>query len=199
MRARMAVLASGISCELREVVLRDKPAVMLTASPKGTVPVLVLPDRVIDESLDIAHWALVQNDPKEWMKPETGTPEAMSELIAENDGPFKASLDRYKYPNRYDENVIADEQRDKACSFLTKLETRLEKQTYLFGQQAHFADIAIFPFVRQFAHVDRDWFETAPFPNTQKWLSSLTQSSFFESSMKKYPQWTPDAPAVYFP
>ena len=123
----------------------------------------------------------------------------MSELIAENDGPFKASLDRYKYPNRYDENVIADEQRDKACSFLTKLETRLEKQTYLFGQQAHFADIAIFPFVRQFAHVDRDWFETAPFPNTQKWLSSLTQSSFFESSMKKYPQWTPDAPAVYFP
>ncbi len=103
MRARMAIAASGQTCALREVVLRNKPPEMIAVSPKGTVPVLVLPDeRVIEESLEIMHWALGRNDPQGWLAPLNDDRDALDAMIAENDGPFKDALDRYKYPTRYE-------------------------------------------------------------------------------------------------
>ena len=185
MRARMALMASGQAVRLREVVLRDKPAEMLKASPKGTVPVLVLEDgTVIDESLDVMTWALEQNDPGGWL---TADGEA---LIAEADGPFKEALDRYKYPNRYeDEGVDKFEQRAKGREFLAKLDEILKDQTYLLGDAISKADIAIFPFVRQFANTDRAWFDAEPLPHLQRWLTGHLESDLFLSVMKKYPQW----------
>ena len=154
MRARLALAASGLACELREVVLRDKPTDLLEASPKGTVPVLVLPNGdVIDQSLDIMRWALRQHDPEQWLRPERDTPSAMEALIAQCDDEFKADLDRYKYPDRYPgADPLAH--RQAGAAFLASLETRLSATACLFGSQASLADMAIAPFVRQFAHTD---------------------------------------------
>ena len=185
MRARMALMASGVQVRLREVVLRDKPAEMLEASPKGTVPVLVLEDgTVIDESRDVMQWAMDQNDPGGWKTDKAAT------LIAEADGPFKNVLDRYKYPNRYeDEGVDKLEQRAKGREFLAKLDTRLARHDQLLGDTITEADIAIFPFVRQFANTDRGWFDAEPLPHLQRWLAGHLDSELFLSVMKKYPQW----------
>ncbi len=194
MRARMALMASGQTVRLREVVLRDKPAEMLEASPKGTVPVLILEDgTVIDESLDVMAWALSQNDPGGWL---TADGEA---LIAEADGPFKKALDRYKYPNRYeDEGVDKLEQRAKGREFLAKLDGILKDQTYLLGDAITKADIAIFPFVRQFANTDRAWFDAEPLPHLQRWLAGHLESELFLSVMTKFPQWkTGDAEPLF--
>ncbi len=127
MRARMAIAQSGIQCRLREVVLRDKPLEMLDASPKGTVPVIVETDgHVIEESLDVMAWALAQNDTADWLTPDQGTRAEMDVLVAECDGPFKRALDRYKYPNRYeDEGVVREDQRALGLAFLTALDARL--------------------------------------------------------------------------
>ena len=185
MRARMALMASGQQVRLREVVLRDKPAEMLEASPKGTVPVLILEDgRVIDESLDVMNWALAQNDPGDWKT------DSAAELIAEADGPFKKALDRYKYPSRYeDEGTDRLEQRAKGREFLAKLNDRLAAHDQLLGDQITQADIAIFPFVRQFANTDRAWFDAEPLPHLQRWLARHLDSQLFSTIMKKYPQW----------
>ncbi len=184
MRARMAIAASGAKVMLREIVFRDKPDEMIAASPKATVPVLVDGDRVTDQSLDVMHWALEQNDPEGWLESFGRN----QELIAENDGPFKHHLDRYKYASRYDD-VDPVEHRIAGMAFLQKLEARLESTPYLSGESRGFADIAIFPFVRQFRIPDMDWFDAAPLPNLQKWLSGLTGSALFMSVMKKYPIW----------
>ncbi len=192
MRARMALLVSGQQVALREVLLRDKPAELLDASPKGTVPVLVLPDRVIDESFDIMLWALQKNDPEGWL-------ERMDmDLITECEGPFKSALDRYKYENRY-ENVDALEQRDAALGFLMKLEQRLRETPWLSGPARGMTDMAIITFVRQFAQVDREWFNAQPFPNLIKWLDNFTGSADFAAIMHKYPVWHPDDPDTLFP
>lgn len=183
MRARMAVAVSGIETELREVVLRDKPSAMIAASPKATVPVVVLPDgRVIEESLDIMHWALGQNDPENWLDRDSDN------LIPANDGPFKAALDRYKYPHRYDlENGEAH--RDIAMEHLVLLDTILLDQPYLAGRARGLADIALFPFVRQFAATDQAWFDAQPMPGLQRWLNRHLESDLFASIMHRYPQW----------
>ncbi len=189
MRARLAIAAAGIECRLREVVLRDKPAEMLDASPKGTVPVIVLPGgKVVEESLDVMDWALAQNDPEGWLSPDVGTLDDMRALIAENDGPFKHALDRYKYPNRYD-GVDAKEQRELGLAFLAKLNQRLEAHTNLFGDTLSLADIAIFPFVRQFANTDRAWFDALLLAALQGWLQRNLDSQRFAAIMRKYPQW----------
>ena len=194
MRARMALMASGQAVRLREVVLRDKPVEMLEASPKGTVPVLVLEDgTVIDESIDVMKWALEQNDPDNWLSADGEA------LIAEADGPFKKALDRYKYPNRYEnEGVDRLEQRAKGREFLAKLDGILETQTYLLGETITKADIAIFPFVRQFANTDRDWFDAQSLPHLQRWLTGHLESDLFLSVMKKYPQWKTGDEEVVF-
>lgn len=199
MRARLAVAASERPCELREVVLRDKPQALLTASPKATVPVLVDVDgQVIDQSLDIMFWALRHNDPGLWLAPQQGTPDAMLALIGECDGPFKHALDRYKYPQRYDDISGAD-YRDQAVPWLASLNERLETRDYLFGDRPALADMAIAPFVRQFAHTNMDWFQAQPWPALLQWLQAWKQSGLFGQVMHKYPPWQEGAPGQAFP
>ena len=196
MRARLALAVSGVNYELREVSLKSKPAEMLTASPKGTVPVLVLPNgQVIDESLDIMRWALAQNDPDGWLNPALGD---MLVMIAGNDGEFKNALDRYKYPNRYpqgsggDAKAFALAQRFDAASWLQTLEPRLS-QGWLFGNQPSLADMATLPFVRQFAHTDAVWFESQYWPMLRDWLARFEASALFESVMEKSKPWATTA------
>ncbi len=181
----MALLVSGTAVHLREVVLRDKPAEMITASPKATVPVLVLPDgQVIDESLAIMRWALERNDPQGWLHGNA----TETELIAEADGPFKHDLDRYKYPSRYD-NVDARDHRAAGLVFLEKLDRLIKASGQLVGARPSLADHAIFPFVRQFANNDRAWFDSLPLRALQKWLGDHLASPLFATTMEKYPQW----------
>lgn len=186
MRARMALIGSGRSFDAYEISLRDKPAAMLAASPKGTVPVLVLGSgEVLEESLHIMRWALEQSASNEWWS-NAQTPSHQA-LIALNDGAFKQQLDRYKYPERY----LASERemhRDQAMSgLLQMLEQRLSEQAYLGGEQACATDLAIFPFVRQFRAVDAGWFDAQALPATQKWLQAWLQSELFEKCMTKLP------------
>ncbi|MFC3581407.1 glutathione S-transferase [Sphingomonas hylomeconis] len=191
MRARMAVLVSGIAVELREVALRDKPAEMLAASPKGTVPVLVLSDgRVIDESFEIMRWALAQHDPEDWLGG------CNAALIAANDGPFKHHLDRYKYPERHGSEPLAH--RAAGLGLLVDLEQRLAAQDNLCRETRSLTDIAIFPFVRQFAAVDREWFAAQPVPRVRAWLARHTGSALFEAAMVRVPPWVAgDAPQIF--
>jgi glutathione S-transferase len=192
MRARMAVAASGVQVELREVVLRDKPPELIAASVKATVPVLVLPDGfVIDESLDIMRWALGHNDPEDWLAGDA------PDLIAQNDGPFKAALDRYKYPHRYGLESGAVH-RDDGLAILARLNVHLGKTAFLMGENRSIADIAIFPFIRQFAATDQAWFDAQPLPHLQKWLGGQLSSDLFAGIMLRYPQWKAgDAPTIY--
>lgn len=199
MRARMAIAVSGQTCVLREVLLRDKPDDMLAASPKGTVPVLVLPDgTVIDESLEVMHWALGQNDPENWLSPILEDKANALALIAENDGPFKENLDRYKYPTRY-ENVDPLDHRAGGSAFLHSLDERLSDQDYLAGEAFTFLDAAIIPFVRQFANTDREWFDQAGLKHVPRWLDDALASERFIRVMEKYPVWKTTGEEVGFP
>ena len=183
MRARMALHVSGAQYEHREVVLRDKPAEMLEASPKGTVPVLVTQDAgVLEESLDIMRWALAEADPEGWLERQDDA------LLEANDGPFKHHLDRYKYSTRY-EDVDPEEHGAAAVEHLRVLDSRLSDQPYLCGETRGFADIAIFPFVRQFANADRDWFDAQDLPHVRRWLDGLVNSDLFAAIMAKHEAW----------
>ncbi len=191
----MALWAAGIDCELREVSLGDKPAAMLSLSPKGTVPVLQLEDgKVLEESADILKWALGQDDGLGWLS--NCDPAELDELIENNDGPFKHHLDRYKYSGRYDD-VDADEQWELARQALTPLRSRLEKHAYLCGKAISAADIAVFPFVRQFRNVNPENFAGAE-PLIETWLSPLLQSDAFKAVMPKVKAWQPGDPRVSF-
>ncbi len=197
MRARLALRISGQACELREVLLRDKPAELSQASAKGTVPVLVDVDgTVIEQSLDIMRWTLARNDPEQWLAPQQGSLDDMLALIERNDGPFKRHLDRYKYPQRF---PAPDEpHREAGGGLLKALEVRLEAAPFLFGAHATLADMAIAPFVRQFAHVDARWFGAQPWPRLMAWLSDWEGSELLASVMHKYPPWQPGTAGVYF-
>jgi glutathione S-transferase len=193
MRARMALIVSRTQCELREVSLKDKPVEMISASPKATVPVLVLPDgKVIDESLDIMLWALRGNDPQNWLKPPTGSLDEMLALIAATEDPFKTHLDRYKYAVRYDD-TDPDFHRSEGLKFLNRLNTRLTEHRHLFGTTPALADYAIFPFVRQFANTDRPWFDAQPLPALQTWLAGYLESKLFAVAMVKRSIWKSEA------
>jgi glutathione S-transferase len=188
MRARLAVASAGIQCELREIVLRDKAAAFLTASPKGTVPVLLTKDgQVIDESFDIMCWALGQLDPEDLLKLGAQEAEAL-DLIVRADGSFKDALDHYKYASRYPE-IDANAERAIACKFLAELEQRLSSNPWLFGDRPKLPDFAILPFVRQFANVDRGWFDAQPWPSLHNWLGGFLSSPRFLAIMTKYPKW----------
>ena len=196
MRARLALYTSGVAVELREVTLRDKPASMLVCSPKGSVPVLVLPDgSVIDESWDIIQWALHQHDPDDWLGENDDYIVAATPLVIENDTAFKDRLDRYKYPDRYPEHPQTH-YRSEAEVFLLQLENRLRATRYLLGDAMSIADVAIFPFIRQFAEVDKDWFAQAPYASLQGWLKDFLDSESFAAVMKKYSVWHPGNPTV---
>ncbi|MEO1015726.1 MAG: glutathione S-transferase [Pseudomonadota bacterium] len=193
MRARMALAVSGEQVELREVVLKNKPDEMLAASPKGTVPVLIDQKAgVIDESLEVMRWALARNDPERWLSKSDDA------LIAENDGPFKRHLDRYKYSVRYDD---ADpvEHRSAGRAFLERLEGRLSATGWLSGTTRGFSDIAIFPFARQFRIADPDWFDAMPTPALHDWLRRCVEADLFLSIMKKYEPWKSGERGVAFP
>lgn len=184
MRARMALHSAQIQVEIREISLRDKPLHMLQVSPKGTVPVLVLQDgKVLEQSLDIMLWALQQHDPQCWLQADHV--QAM-QWIAHNDGDFKQALDCYKYPERYPE-YPQTEYRARGEIFLQQLEDALQTQPYLFGQQASIADVAIFPFIRQFAAVDALWFSQSPYVAVARWLEGWIHSDLFANIMQKYP------------
>ena len=184
MRARMALLVSGVPFELREVLLRDKPAAMVAASPKATVPVLVLEDgAVIDESLDIMRWALRRHDPEDWLAGDDAA------LIARFDDRFKHHLDRYKYPDRH--RADPSEHRAAGLALLGELERRLATSANLCRATRALADIAILPFVRQFAAVDRSWFDAQPIPCVQDWLARHIASPLFDQAMLRVARWAP--------
>lgn len=199
MRARLALLACGQVCELREVVLARKPVALLEASAKGTVPVLVLPDgQVVDQSLDIMLWALRRNDPLHWLPANGVGLTATMELVARCDGEFKFHLDRYKYPNRHGVAEAA-EHRTQGAVYLGDLNTRLTANRHLLGELESLADMAIVPFVRQFAHTDPAWFASQPWPALASWLGTFENSPGYKQVMTKYGPWEPGQPPEFFP
>ena len=185
MRARMALRYSGVAVDIVEVSLKAKPAEMLALSGKGTVPVLSADGRVIDESLDIMRWALAENDPQDWLlKDDPVAAEQIAPLIEQNDQVFKVHLNRYKYAERYPEQPM-EVYRTEGEVFLRRLDQLLEGRDYLLADHPSLADVALMPFVRQFAHVDREWFGQTPYLRLQAWLQRLLESDLFTSIMKK--------------
>ena len=196
MRARMAIHISGQKCELREVLLRDKPPSMLEYSAKGTVPVLILQDgKVIDESLDVIDWALNINDPDDWQRSKDK--EKTKELIKINDGEFKYHLDRYKYSKRYD-NEDPEFHRKKCLKFIESINNELNNSEYIFDDNISYADIVLLPFIRQFRIADIEWFDSLPYDNLKRWLSSFLGSSLLNSIMKKYDLWKEGDKSIVF-
>jgi len=188
MRARLALHQAAIACEPREVSLKTKPAEMLVISPKGTVPVLQLVSgTVIEESLEVMLWALRQNDPEGWLIGDSAICRA---LIKQNDTEFKHWLDRYKYHIRYPEQTERD-YRDQAEQFIQRLDQLLSAQggAGLFDQRWTLADAAIFPFVRQFAAVDREWFDGTAYVHVVRWLAAWERTDLFRAIMHKHPVW----------
>ncbi|VVQ36966.1 glutathione S-transferase [Pseudomonas fluorescens] len=181
MRARMALRYSGVPVDIVEVSLKAKSAEMLAISPKGTVPVLDAGGRVIDESLEIMRWALAQNDPDDWLLDGDSR---IAELVEANDQGFKVQLNRYKYPERYPEQPM-EVYRAEGALFLQRLDELLTDREYLLTNHASLADVALLPFVRQFAHVDREWFAQTPYVRLQAWLQRFLESELFTSIMKK--------------
>ena len=184
MRARMPIVRTNFEVELREVILRDRPGHMMEISPKGTVPVLLLEDgTVIEESLEIMQhvldWTLSEEE-QHW--------------ISRNDDEFKFHLDRYKYPNRY-EDVDEIEQRTLASAYLMDLDRRLATEPSISESLSD----ALFPFVRQFANHDRAWFDVQPWTNVLEWLNENLESEAFKACMKKHKQWVEGDATIVFP
>ncbi|SLN28197.1 glutaredoxin 2 [Pseudoruegeria aquimaris] len=194
MRARLALQSAQIQVELREIVLREKAPELLETSPKGTVPVLVTEDAVIEESLDIMLWALHRNDPEGWLYREQ---EALA-LISLIEGPFKQALDRYKYASRIP-GADPEAERRKAALFLQELDEKLAASRWLLAERPTLADMATLTFVRQFAMVDRPWFDAQPWPHLQAWLDTFLASERFAAIMGKYPKWQAGDPPTFFP
>jgi len=197
MRARLGILFAEQSVALREITLKNKPEQMLAISPKGTVPVLQLADgTVIEESDEIMLWALTQSDPQGLLA-EKALPQADA-LIAQNDNEFKHWLDRYKYADRHVE-MTQTEYRQQGEVFLQVLEELLSKNTYLLGNRVTIGDIGIMPFVRQFAHVDREVFYSLPYPKLQQWLKDWLDHPLFLQVMTKFQPWQEGDEVVIFP
>jgi glutathione S-transferase len=198
MRARLALLVSGIRCEMREITLSHKPDKMIEASPKGTVPVLILKDRVLDQSLDIMQWALEQNDPEGWSTVGQAIDQEANAIVQTCDAEFKIHLDRYKYPNRYElPNGLAD--REAGSVFLVQLNSKLTQTTFLMGAKWSWVDAAVAPFVRQFARTDRAWFDAQNWTALQNWLIQFEQSDNFSTVMHRYKIWFEGAKPIAFP
>ena len=197
MRARLGILFAELQVELREITLKNKPPQMLAISPKGTVPVLQLLDgTVIEESREIMIWALAQRDSQGLLNAETLL--EANALIDKNDNEFKYWLDRYKYADRHIE-MSQTEYRQKGEAFLQLLEELLTKNPYLLGKSVTLADIGIMPFVRQFAHVNRDVFYDLPYPNLQRWLQDWLSHPLFLQAMTKFQPWQEKDDVVVFP
>jgi len=205
MRARIAIFYAQQRVILRDVVLSNKPKAMLAASPKGTVPVLVLPNnkteeksQVIDESLAVMLWALTENDPDDLLQkydPDNLT--AMLKLITTFDSEFKTCLEAYKCAKRYHENTV------KACRqacevYIQQLELRLSQHDFLMSAKPSLTDIALLPYIRQFARVERQWYLQSPYPKLKQWLNNYLQSPMFTQVMAKNPLWQENNQSLYF-
>jgi glutathione S-transferase len=183
MRARMALGSAGIAYQTVEVSLRAKPLELIALSPKGTVPVMKLTDgAVLEQSLDIMRWALLQNDPEGWLSTED--PAEINQWIALCDDTFKPLLDRYKYANRHPELSMEEHRVQAVLAFILPLENALQAKMDK-GCRPSLADAAIFPFLRQFAAVDQTWFDSEPLPQVQNWLKKWLLSDLFATIMKK--------------
>lgn len=199
MRARLAIAAAGIAVELREILLRDKPAAFLAASAKATVPVLQCAGgRVIDQSRDIMFWALDQHDPDGWLAPVHADRDHVEAFFERLDGPFKTHLDRYKYASRFDPDEALAHRRSGAAT-LAGFEQLLAGQPALSGAHPGLLDFASLPFVRQFRIADPDWFDAQPWPHLHRWLADFLNSPRFAAIMRKYSPWQEGAPGVSFP
>lgn len=197
MRARLALRLSGLQIVLREILLKDKPSEMLQLSPKGTVPVLHLDNgQVLDESIDIAYWALEQNDPQGYLPRDNSQKTITNQWLSGCDEQFKHWLDRYKYADRHPEHS-EKYYREQGESFLQALEAVLVQHSFLLGEKASLADIAVFPFIRQFAHVDKNWFDQCKYISVRRWLEHHLNSELFQSIMLKVPVWSPDQEIRY--
>lgn len=197
MRAHMALKYSGIKVELREVDINNMPQQAIKISEKATVPILALTDgSIIDESWDIVKWALAQNDPDNWLGDDNVFLLDAEMLIETNDFSFKEDLDHYKYADRFPE--YSEEYYRKACEeFIKELEDMLSEHNYLLANQLSLADIGVFPFIRQFSMVDKDWFEQSPYPNVQRWLKTLTESELFQDVFQKHKLWQAGVQPTY--
>ncbi len=184
-RARMALQYSGIEYQHREILLKNKPQSMLDYSAKGTVPVFVTENNILDESIDVMRWALNQFDTDKWLQQPQ-----QNDLIEKSDQQFKAQLDRYKYSDRHE--LSEREYRDEALWFLDLLDTKLQQHSQLLSNEVSMADIAIFPFIRQFAFVDKQWFDENGYGYLQKWLAGHLHSDLFVKVMEKHPIWSDD-------
>lgn len=182
----MAIKIAQINVDHVEVALKEKPQSLLDYSPKGTVPVVVTRDgKVLEQSRDIMCWALDHSDPEDWLLKDNPLKwQEMTALVDTCDFDFKPLLDRYKYHDRYPEQSQA-EYRQQAEFFLRQLEQRLTANRFLIDEKMRFADIAIFPFIRQFAGVDSQWFSNSCYQNLQRWLNLCVTSHLFEAIMKK--------------
>ena len=189
MRARLALRVSGVAYEHREVALKAKPADMLVASPKGTVPVLCLPaGEVLEQSLDIMRWALLQNDAEAWLPNSPDEWTFTNAGIALNDGDFKAHLDRYKYPQRFG-LIDGLQHRAQGAEVLMRWQVRLQTHAFLSGDRWGLLDACVAPFVRQFARTDRAWFDAQPWSQLAQWLVAFENSEAFAAVMHKHPLW----------
>ena len=182
----MALKYAGIEIEHREIELKNKPQSMLLVSPKGTVPVLCLNGFVLDQSLDIMRWALQQSDPNGWGEVDQSSSQSW---IKKNDGPFKVLLDQYKYPNRFPDLNHESVLNSAIDLMIRPMDDALQLSPYLLGNKISWVDIAIFPFIRQFAKVDAKRFEALPFTVLQKWLNQHLESELFRAVMEKTPVW----------
>jgi glutathione S-transferase len=199
MRARLAIAAAGITVELREILLRDKPAAFLAVSDKATVPVLqCTDDRVIDESRDIMLWALDQHDPEGWRAPLDADSGHVDAFFDRLDGPFKTHLDRYKYASRFDPDAALTH-RTTGAATLADFDQLLASQPALSGAHLALLDFASLPFVRQFRIADPNWFDNQSWPHLHAWLGGFLDSARFLLMMQKYPQWSPDGQSIAFP
>jgi len=183
MRARMALLSCDIDFDIFEISLKDKPKQMIEISPKGTVPVFVYKDLVIDESIDIMNWATEQkNNTSIKIHPNDLT--IIKNIIKSNDGEFKNKLDLYKYTSNK-EASLKIRYRKECEVYIRNIDERLNSQEYLLSNKFGYLDMAIFPFIRQFFNVDLKWFEQASYNNLKNWVERISISDLFIQVMKK--------------
>lgn len=204
MRARLAIFTSEQTVCLREVLLSQKPAQMLTASPKGTVPVLVLPSgEVLEQSRDIMLWAFAQSDPNNYQLHQPlangkhSEAATVQQLMTQFDSEFIPRLEHYRSAKRYRDPKLL-QYRTECEIYLQQLESRLAQHDFLFGGKACLVDLAIMPFIRQFARVERQWYLQSPYPEVRRWLDGYLQSAMFSKVMAQYPVWKEGANETLF-
>jgi len=197
MRAHMALKYSRQKIILRDVELSNLPAEALAVSPHSTVPSLVISkNKFMDESWDIVKWALKKNDPDNWLGENNKYQQEAEMLVEVNDFSFKKDLDHYKYADRHPEHSI-EYYRLRCESFLEELNEMLADRNFLLAETITIADIAVFPFIRQFAMVDMGWFNKSHYQSLQRWLKCMLKTEWFGEAFTKHDTWKPGSDNIY--